>query len=155
VFGPRYRDLGQHGRHHPVEQLRIAPEDMECLIEQFALVATVYEHRVQCPVEVVARTETDRFDRPDGIDDAARSDWQDGSAKHPAKQHDVVDDATVGHRAPACRARSARTWSRSTAASLPRIFAMSSWYLSRTPSVSSIAPGSSATLSSWISASVQ
>ena len=42
---------------------RIAPEDMERLIEQLALVAPVHEHGVERPVEILAVLNADGFDR--------------------------------------------------------------------------------------------
>ena len=50
----RHADLRQQHLHHLFQQARIAPEDVEGLVEDLALVAAVHEHRVQRPVEIVA-----------------------------------------------------------------------------------------------------
>src|SRR5229473_1783711 len=47
-------DLRQEHRHHALEQLRVAPEDMEGLVVDLELLAPVEEHARQGPVEVVA-----------------------------------------------------------------------------------------------------
>ena len=45
-------DLRQQQLHRLLEQIGLAPEDVERLVEQLALVAPVHEHGVQGPVEV-------------------------------------------------------------------------------------------------------
>ncbi len=49
----RQREARQQQPHHLFQQLRIAPEDVEGLVEQLALVAAVDEDGVQRPVEIV------------------------------------------------------------------------------------------------------
>ena len=70
----RHADLRQQHLHHLFEQPRIAPIDVERLVEDLALVAPVHEHRVQRPVEVVALAEARRLDRLDGAQHLARPD---------------------------------------------------------------------------------
>ena len=72
----RHADLRQQHLHHLLEQPRIAPIDVERLVEDLALVAPVHEHRMECPVEVVALVQACRFDRLDGAQYLARPDPQ-------------------------------------------------------------------------------
>ena len=74
----RHADRRQQQLHHLFEQPRVAPEDVEGLVEDLALVAAVHEHRVQRPVEVVAFLEAGRLDRLDGA-----STWP-GPTRRPA-----------------------------------------------------------------------
>ena len=68
---------------------------MEGLVEQVALVAAVHEDRVECPVEVVARADTDRLGRLDRPDDLAGADRQAGGAQHAGEVHDIFRQATA------------------------------------------------------------
>ncbi len=76
---------GQQQLHRLLEQIGLAPEDVEGLVEQLALVAPVDEHRVQGPVEVGAAAEPDRLDRADRIEHLARADRHAGGAQARAK----------------------------------------------------------------------
>ncbi len=70
------RDLGQHHAEHALEQLGIAPEDVERLIEQLALVAAIDEDGVQRPVEIAAALEPDGAHGLDRGEHLARTDRQ-------------------------------------------------------------------------------
>ena len=85
----------QHQRHHLLEQLGIAPEDVERLVEQRPLVRPVDEHRVQGPVEIGAVGDADRPHRGDRIDDLARPDRQPRGAQGPREMHQVGDQPAV------------------------------------------------------------
>src|SRR3546814_13416198 len=54
VVGDVGTELRQDHLQHALQDLRIAPEHVERLIEDLALVAAVHEHGVQGPVEVAA-----------------------------------------------------------------------------------------------------
>ena len=82
-------ELRQQQLHHLLEQVGLAPEDVERLVEQFALVAPVDEHRVQRPVEVGPAADPDRLDRPDRIQHLARPHGQPGRPQHAREMHDV------------------------------------------------------------------
>ena len=79
--------------HHPLEQLRIAPEDVEALVEQLALVAPVHEHRMQGPVEILAAREPHRLDRPQRLDHPPRADRQPRRAQGAGEVHHVAGEA--------------------------------------------------------------
>ena len=79
----------QHQRHHLVEKLRVAPEDVESLIEKFVFLVALHERCVERPVEVLACTDAGCFDRLDGIEHLARADAETGAAKHAGKMDDI------------------------------------------------------------------
>ena len=86
-------DLRQQQLHRLLEQIGLAPEDVERLVEQLALVAPVHEHGVQGPVEVAAPPDADRLDRADGIQHLARADRHAGGAQRTREVHDVDGEA--------------------------------------------------------------
>jgi hypothetical protein len=119
---------GEDQRHHPLEKLRVAPEQVKGLIEDRPLVAPADQHGIQGPVEVVSPRKADGAQRLDGVDQLARSDGQPGGAQGASEMKKILDQPSVGARHPQARAAasSAFTCSRMRAASLPRILAMSS-----------------------------
>ena len=89
LIRPVELDLGQQQLHHPLEQIGLAPEDVERLVEQLALVAAVDEHRMQRPVEVAAPAEADRLQRAQAIEHLARPDRQPRRPERTGEMHDV------------------------------------------------------------------
>ena len=73
--------------------LRIAPEHVKGLVEQFALVLPVDEDRVQGPVEILPAREADRFDGANGVEHFARPDGQARDAQGAREMHEVGDQA--------------------------------------------------------------
>ena len=92
--------------HHPLEQLRVAPEDVEALVEQLALVAPVHEHRVQRPVEILAAPEAHRLDRPQRLQHPPRPDRQPGRAQGAGEVHHVAGEAARPAAVVSMRAKS-------------------------------------------------
>ena len=88
-------ELRQEELHHALEELRVAPEDVEALVEQLALVAPVHEHGVQRPVEILAPLEADGLQRAKRLDHAARADRQAGGAERAGEVHDVAGEAAA------------------------------------------------------------
>ncbi len=95
----RHVDLRQQHVHHLLEQARIAPVDVERLVEDLALVAAVHEHRMERPVEVVAVAQARRLHRLDGAQDLPRPDPQAGRAQRPREMHDVARKLAVARLA--------------------------------------------------------
>ena len=85
----RTRDLVKQQLHELFEHLRLLPEDMEGLVEQFLLVAPLHEDGMQRPIEIFARPQGARHGGIERIDHMARTDRQAGLAQHARKMHDV------------------------------------------------------------------
>ena len=82
----------QEQMHHPLEQLRVAPEDVEALVEQLALVAPVHEHRVQRPVEILPALEAYGLDRTQRLQHPPRPDRQPRRAQGAGEVHHVAGE---------------------------------------------------------------
>ncbi len=127
--------LRQHHAEHALQQLGVAPEDVEGLIEELALVAAIDEDRMQRPVEIAAAFDpggAHGFDRGQHL---ARPDRQPRRAQRAREIHDVFQEPPAAVRWGRGRGRafhqpdaasSALTWVKRRSASLPRILAMSS-----------------------------
>ncbi len=80
---------GQHQRGHAFEQFRIAPKNVEGLIEDFTLIAAIHKHRVQGPIEILAIVDSDGFDSLDAFDHLAGANRQSGRSQNAREMHDV------------------------------------------------------------------
>ena len=89
----RTRDLLEHQLHQLLEHLRLLPEDMECLVENLLVLASLDEDSMQCPIEVHARPQRPRLRRVQRIDHMAGTDRQPRFAQHARKMHDVESQA--------------------------------------------------------------
>ena len=94
-----HADLGQQHLHHLFEKPRIAPVDVERLVEDLALVAAVHEHRMERPVEIVALLQSRRLDRLDRAQHLPRPDPRPAVRKVRAKCTMLV--ASLPPRGPA------------------------------------------------------
>ena len=170
----RDMDGGEEEAGHAFEELRVAPEDVERLVEQRPLVGPAHEDRVQRPVEVVPPGHADRLDRAQCIEHRAASDRKTRGPQRAREVHEVGAEAPRnvggdlwrrgiegrhGSRFPRGRLQAAPAvrisrlnCSMMPAASLPRMRAMSSWYFSSEPKVSLTTSGDRARTSSWVSA---
>ena len=136
-FGARRKARQQHG-HHAFEKLRIAPEDMERLVEDRPLILAVDEDGMERPIKIIAFADAHGLHCAQGFNDAARPDGQPRRAQRAREKHQIFDQPAATRRfrwrvGGACRhgrrsveAISDFTWSSRMAASLPRILAMSS-----------------------------
>ena len=143
----------QHELHHAFQQVRIAPEDVKHLPEDLALVGTADQGCVQGPVKglpVIDAAPPHRSHRAQG---PTGPDRHAGGPQRPAEMQHVEPEpaavllrkrgSTHARRGARAIAASVRISVRMRFASLPWIRAMSSWYLSSTPSVLSTARASS------------
>ncbi len=89
VARARRLELRQEQRHHLLEELRIAPEDVEGLVEDLALVALVDEDGVQRPVEILPVGDPDRLHRLDRGEQLAGADRQPGGAQRAREIHQI------------------------------------------------------------------
>ena len=55
-------------RHHPLEQPRILPEEVECLLEERQMLLLGHEHRGERRAEIVALRDAHRFHRGERVD---------------------------------------------------------------------------------------
>src|SRR5258706_13487330 len=147
--------LGQHQLHHALGEPRVAPEDVEGLVEDRALLFARQQHRRHGPVPVVAAVKG-RFarrdlERPHAVDGAVGADAQAGGAQQAREMHHVFRKPAGRGAVHAGQAAAAALASptRRTASS-PATRSRSSRYLSSTPSVLLTVPGSSATRSSAV-----
>src|SRR5262249_50426962 len=147
-------DLGQQHLHHLFQQTRVAPIDVEGLVEDLSLIAPIHKNRMQRPVEVVALLEPRRLDRLDGTQHLAWPDTQAGGAQGSREVGDVGRERVAArlrrrlgnrqrvHQPSGWAAMSDFTLRRISAASEPCSRWMSSWYFNNTPSVSLMVLGS-------------
>ena len=77
----------EHQRHHAFQNFWIAPKNMEGLIKQITLVASIDVHGVQGPVKIIPVADANRFNRFDGAQHVAGSDGQPGGAQRSSKMH--------------------------------------------------------------------
>ena len=91
-------NLRQQQAHDALEHLRIAPENVEGLIEQFPLLALGQEHRRQRPVKVLAPLDASGLQCAQRIYDPVRADGQPGRAQHAGEVHDVLSQFACSHR---------------------------------------------------------
>ena len=152
-----------------LEQPRIAPEEVERLVEQREMLVPRHEHRGERRAEVGAVVDADRLDRGQRVEHLApdrrgspaprstRTKCSTFSARRPRGSGiDAPADARARDAASQPDALAPCTSATSFAGRRRASIApMSSWYLSSTPSVSATVCGSSATRSSAISASAQ
>src|SRR5687767_10810455 len=83
------RDLLEHQLHELLEHLRLLPEDMEGLVEDLLVLATLHEYGVQCPIEVLARFQRPCLRRIERIDHMTGPDGEARLAQHASEMHDV------------------------------------------------------------------
>src|SRR5258708_2533364 len=113
------------------------------------MLVALHEHRVQRPVEILARADAGGLERGQRIEHGAGADRNAGRPQRAGEVEDVLRQPSVRtRRAHSAALELARSSSISSLALAPSMRAMSSWYLSRTPSVSVTVAGSSATTSS-------
>src|SRR5262249_1221692 len=150
------RERGHH-RHQLLEVAALAEEDTERLVKQDRVLVALHEHRMQCPVEVVARADAGRLESLERVEHGARSDRDAGGAQRAREVDDVLGEAPlrIDHCDYSAARISARTWSISSFAFEPSMRAMSSWDVSSTASGSDTVCGSSAIASSSVSAVAQ
>src|SRR5260221_3376302 len=135
--------LGQHQLHHALGELRVAPEDVEGLVEDRTLLLARQQHRRHGPVPVVAALGAGNLERAHAVDAAVRSDAPAGGAQHAREMHYVFRQAPGDQAAAAALASPTRR-----TASSPATRSRPSRDLSSTPRVSLAGSGSSATRSS-------
>ncbi len=87
-------DLRQQQGHHLLEQLRVAPEGVERLVEDRLLLVPVEHHRRERRMDVVAVREADRLDRLERGDHPVRADRH----ARPAQDAGEVGDVLSEHR---------------------------------------------------------
>ena len=92
-----HADAGQQHGHHALQQLGIAPEDMEGLVEDRPLILAVDEDRMQRPVEIVAALDAHGLHRPQRLDHPARPDGQPRGPQGAGEEHEVLEEP-AGHR---------------------------------------------------------
>ena len=89
-IGARARvHLGQEQLHHALEQARIAPVQIERLIEQRLLLVPLDQHRFQRGAEILAPLDAHRLYRFQRDDHLRRSDRQARSAQYAHEMKDV------------------------------------------------------------------
>src|SRR5690606_37997244 len=114
--------------HHPLQKLRIAPEHVKGLIENFALIAAVDEDRMQRPVKILPAADARRLDGGEGLDHPAGTHRQAGAAQRAGEMQDILRKSAAIDIAGVCHAVSISLLIRwiIIAASLPCTLAMSS-----------------------------
>ena len=85
-------DLRQEEPHHALEHLRVAPEDVERLVEELELLAPVEEDGGERPVEVVAPLDARDLERFQRVDDLVGPDREAGTAQDAREVHDVLGE---------------------------------------------------------------
>jgi hypothetical protein len=94
-------DLGQHHVHDAAEQIGIAPEHVESLVEKLPLLATIDKNAGQRPIEVLAATDAGVVQGVERRQHLMRSYRHAGGAQHPRKVHHVLGEAAaLGRRHP-------------------------------------------------------
>ena len=83
-------DLGQQQVHQLFEQLGVAPERVECSVEQHLLLVAVDHHSAQRGMHVVAPVQPDLFNRGHRREHAVRPDRHAGAAQHAREVDDVL-----------------------------------------------------------------
>ncbi len=83
-------DLREEHRHDALEELRIAPENVERLIVDLELLAPVEKNARERPVEIVAPLDSGDLQRPYRVEHPVRPDRQPGGAQHPREMHHVL-----------------------------------------------------------------
>src|SRR6185437_2222998 len=143
--------LRQQRRHHLLEEPRVAPEELERLLEDRQLLAPGNENRRERLAEIGAIRDADGVDGRERVDHLRGTERQARRAQHADEIEDVLPEmACDGHHA--ISAFASRT---SRAATSGVIACTSSWYLSSAPSVSATVCGSSVIRSRATSASAQ
>ena len=94
-FGGAARRLRQHHRHQLVEIAALAEEDAERLIEQHRMLVPLHEHRVQRPVEILARADAGGLHRLERIEHRAGPDRNAGGAQRAREIDDVLGEPAV------------------------------------------------------------
>jgi len=89
--------LGHHQGHGAFEHFRVAPENVEGLVENFELLAFSEEQAGECPVEIVASGDARGFEGAQGVDHAVRPDRDARRAQHAREVHDVVAEVARAH----------------------------------------------------------
>jgi len=88
-------DLRQEHRHHALEQLRVAPEDVERLVVDLELLAPVEKNGSEGPVEVVAPLDPRDLERAHRVEHPVRADRQSRRAQHAREVHDVLGETAL------------------------------------------------------------
>ena len=96
------RRLRQHHRHELIDIAAAAEEDAERLVEQDRMLVPLHEHRMQRPVEIVARADAGRLHRFERIEHRARPDRNAGGTQRTREIDDVLGEAAVLISSPAC-----------------------------------------------------
>ena len=84
---------GEEEARDPLEEFRVAPEDVERLVEQRPLVGSAYEDRVQRPVEVVAPGHPDRLDGAQCVEHRAAPQGKAGCPQGACEVHEIGAEA--------------------------------------------------------------
>ena len=97
--GPRrVRRLRQHHRHELIDVAAAAEEDAERLVEKKRVLVPLHKHRVQRPVEILARADAGGLDRFERVEHRARADRDAGRTQRTGEVDDVFGEAAVGAR---------------------------------------------------------
>ena len=91
-------DGGKDEAPHPLQQSRIAPEDVERFIEQHPVLGSADEDCMQSPVEVLTTGNANRLDRPQRVEHRAASQGEARRAQGAGKVHEVDAEAACGAR---------------------------------------------------------
>ena len=86
-------DTRQQQLQHAFEHARIAPEQLEGLIEQRLLLVALDQDRLQRRAKIFAILDADGVDRVERRDHLRRPDRQPGGAQHAREMHDVFREA--------------------------------------------------------------
>src|SRR6266853_1001949 len=87
--------LRQEHRHDALEELRVAPEDVEGLVVDLELLAPSEKDAREGPVEVLAPFDACDFQRAHRVEHAVRPDREARGAQHAGEVHDVLREAAV------------------------------------------------------------
>jgi hypothetical protein len=90
--------LGQQCGEHLFEQARIAPEEVERLLEQHEMLALGHDDGSERLAEIVAVVDADRLDGRERVEHLGGAYRQTRSAQHPDEVDDVVGEASARHR---------------------------------------------------------
>src|SRR6266705_2369902 len=88
-------DLRQEHRHDALEELWVAPEDVEGLVVDLELLAPAEKDAGERPVEVLAPLDPGHLERPHRVEHPVRAYRQARRAQHAGEVHDVLREAAV------------------------------------------------------------
>ena len=104
----RIRRLRQHHRHELIDIAAAAEKDAERLIEDDRVLVALHEHRMQRPVEILARAEAGGLHRLERIEHRAGADRNAGGAQRAGEVDDIFGEPAGCFSVLRSRGRSAR-----------------------------------------------